>query len=328
MSLTLNGTPTSDSDRQLVAFGDHVVRHPALQACESLLDKLHRPARHRASQVRRHHGVAIGPPRGMLITGLTGTGKSTIASQYEQRFPREDLADRTHIPVLRVELPSQPRANVIGEQLLIALGDPFPGRGSGEFRLERAKRLMQQCGTTLLIFDEIQHVTDNLDLRTRDVAADALKNLMSTGIPVAFIGLPSARSYFVKNQQLGRRCTPKVALTPFGIKDEADRKLFRMLLKSLHAQLPPCETSALVDPECTLPLHYASFGLIGQLKQLVEAALRMVLDGGERALSREHLLLAFEQTIFAGCPTRRNPFSMKFDGLPLTEPGEPFHGLA
>lgn len=129
----------------------------------------------------------------MLITGLTGTGKSTISRHYAQQFPRYDLEDRTIIPVLRVELPGQPRANVIAEQLLVALGDPLPKEGSGEFRLERAKKLFRACGVSLIIIDEIQHLTDNLDDRTRNIAADTLKNLMNVGIPVVFIGLPSAR---------------------------------------------------------------------------------------------------------------------------------------
>ena len=310
---------------KIAQFTDHVVQHPALMRCIASMRTLHSSATHRSS--RSGSDVALGPPRGMLITGLTGTGKSTISRHYAQQFPRYDLEDRTIIPVLRVELPGQPRANVIAEQLLVALGDPLPKEGSGEFRLERAKKLFRACGVSLIIIDEIQHLTDNLDDRTRNIAADTLKNLMNVGIPVVFIGLPSARSYFVRNQQLGRRCTPKIRLSPFTLGTDKDRREFMTMLKSLHLLLPLAGPSALIDPDCTQLLYLASHGLLGQLTQLTEAALRIALTHKDGQLTREHFRIAFEETIFPDCGQARNPFHERFNGKPLTGVDEPYNGL-
>lgn len=327
-----NRSRFDDIELKLEEFIDHVVLHPTLVDCEAVMETFHKSALHRHARSTMR-GVAnamptvLGPPRGMLITGLTGTGKSTISEHYQLRYPRYEAEEGTIVPVLRVELPSHPRTNVIAEQLLEQLGDPFASKGSGELRMERAKKLIRKCGVGLIIFDEIQHLTDNLDARTRDAAADTLKNLMSIGVPVVFIGLPTARSYFVKNQQLGRRCTPKVRLMPFSVAEVGSRKEFMTLLKSLHRLLPTVGASALIDLECVLPLHLASFGLLGQLKQLVEAALRIMLKQEDTALTREHLRVAFERTIFSGCAQQRNPFDAKFNGLPLTRPEEPYNGL-
>lgn len=320
-------------EAKVEGYARQVVEYPPLQRCHALMQSLQRGAKQRrgARRTRRMLRIdkteALGPARGMLVTGLTGTGKTTISNHYEEHHPRYDVEDRTVIPVLYLELPSEPRANVIGEQLLLALGDPFPGEGSGAFRLQRAKALIRQCETDLIIIGEIQHVTDNLDRHARDIAADALKDLMNLGVPTVFFGLPSARSYFVKNQQLGRRCTPKIRLRPFGIAREEERNEFLGVLKSLHSLLPMKGPSALVDPNCALALHFASFGLFGQLSQLIEEALRIALTKEDTALRREHLRMAFEQTIFPGCSDARNPFSAKFNGMPLTRPEEPYNGL-
>lgn len=320
-------------ETKIESFAKQVVEYPPLERCHSIMQTLQRSAKQRRAARAAHRAKRadesqpLGPARGMLITGLTGTGKTTISNHYVERNPRYDVEDRTVIPVLFLELPSEPRANVIGEQLLLALGDPFPSDGSGAFRLKRAKTLIRECETDLIIIGEAQHVTDNLDSHARDIAADALKDLMNLGVPTVFFALPSAQSYFVKNQQLGRRCTPKIRLRPFGIANQDERDEFLGVLKSLHRLLPTVGESALIDSTCALALHFASFGLFGQLSQLIEEALRIVLTKEDTMLRREHLRTAFEQTIFPGCGDARNPFSMKFNGMPLTRPGEPYNGL-
>lgn len=320
-------------ETKIARFASQVVEYTPLERCQSIMKTLQGSARHRRSARAGRRAKPsdesrpLGPARGMLVTGLTGTGKTTIADNYVERYPRYETEDRTVIPVLFLELPSEPRANVIGEQLLLALGDPFPSEGTGAYRLKRAKTLIRQCETDLIIIGEVQHVTDNLDRKARDIAADALKDLMNLGVPTVFFALPSALPYFVKNQQLGRRCTPKIRLKPFGTATAEERKEFMGVLKSLHQALPVDGDSALIDPECVLPLHIASFGLFGQLSQLVEQALRIMLLGNHSTLRREHLQTAFEQAIFPDCKASRNPFSSKFSGALLTQPGEPYNGL-
>jgi hypothetical protein len=314
------GVPAIDADQceaRIARFSASSIAHPVWKQCLSTIRAMHVAGRHNRSK-----------PRGLLITGPTGTGKSTIAKEYESRYPRREVEDRTVIPVLRVELPGQPSAKVIGEHFLLTMGDPMAQCGSAEFRLARVRRLLAECRTECVIVDEFQHLTDNLDSRTRDIAADTVKNLMNeTGLPFVFIGGPSCRSYFVKNQQLGRRCTPKVELQPFGYGTTEEQRDFHRLLKALHQRLPLEGPSALVDASSVLPLFLASFGLLGHLTQLIEAALRLVLYEGAVQLDREVLKRAFGETIYQRCPPARNPFDLRFNGKPLDRPNEPFHGL-
>lgn len=304
-------------EAQVAAFSSIRVQHPVLTYCLDALSSMHAAARHNS-----------GKPRGMLIHGLSGTGKSTVAAQYEKQYPRRDEEERTVIPVLRVELPGQPTAKALSESILMAMGDPLSHRGSAEFRLGRVRTLFKACGVELVIIDECQHMTNNLDHRARDIAADTLKNLMNvTGIPFVFIGTPACSAYFVENQQLGRRCSPKIEVAPFGIRVADERRDFKRLLLSLDRSLPFTESSALIDATLTEALHLGCFGILGILTQLVEAALRITLRSEGSTLGRDSLHQAFAQVIFPRCSPSRNPFDVKFSGKPLTGPGEPFNGF-
>jgi hypothetical protein len=305
------------AERQVSEFFRATVEYPQMREALESLEVLRM-----ASRCNR------GRSRGALIYGPSGSGKSTLARCFEANHPRHDTSDRTVIPVLYVELPSQPTAKVIGESILTALNDDYAGVGSAEVKLHRAKKLLAACEVEVVLIDEIQHISDNLDSRSRDVAADTLKNLMnSTGIPFVFIGLPSGAAFFSNRMQLKRRLNPKVELSYFRFVTAAEQDDFGRLLLNFHERLPFQGESALIDSDLTYSLHSASFGLIGSLTLLLEGALRMALRQGTGALTRDHLRDAFSSEIFLGCKPSRNPFHVKFNGLPLVDKDEPYFGL-
>lgn len=309
--------PLQERMEAIARLTEKVIDLPMFQNCSTIIASMHVARR-----------INVRTPRGVLITGLTGSGKSTIAKGYLEDYPRYEGDDRTIIPVLYVELPSQPTAKAIAERMLVAMGDPFSERGSTEQKLHRIRRLLVECRVELIMLDEFQHITDRLDDRARDIAGDMLKNMMNeTNIPFVFLGGPSCRSYFLVNPQLGRRCSPKIDLAPFGVATSDQRREFQKLMKALDERLPFQGSSALVDVKFARRLWMASFGLVGQLTQLVGAALDIALSAGAPSLNIEHLSCGFSQSIYQGCPRSRNPFERSFDNMPLTQAGEPFHGF-
>ncbi|QHE83385.1 TniB family NTP-binding protein [Hydrogenophaga sp. BPS33] len=304
-------------EEKVSTFSNVLIQHAPLQAGIDALKVLMTASRHNRKKAR-----------GALIYGLSGAGKTTLCKCLEEQFPRYDADDRTIIPVLFVELPSQPTPKVIAEAILTAMGDPMAHSGTAEFRLSRVRTLLAACKVEIVLIDEVQHISDNLDGRTRDIASDTLKNLMNaTGIPFVFLGLPSASKYFSNRMQLGRRLNPKIHLGVFSYDTDANQDLFATLLLSFHEKLPFSGKSALIDPVLTPLFHRACYGLIGSLAMLLEAAVRIALRARANSLTREHLRKAFGEEVYLGCKSNRNPFDEKFDHRPLVNVGEPFFGF-
>ena len=60
----------------------------------------------------------------LLLTGQSGSGKSTILDTYWDAHRPETLEDRERIPVLYFEVPAAPSISAFASQILAALGDP------------------------------------------------------------------------------------------------------------------------------------------------------------------------------------------------------------
>lgn len=269
-----------------------------------------------------------GGPRGMLITGESGAGKSTMAKTYEALFPRVEEDERTLIPVLRIQTPGQPTAKEIGAELLRRLNDPFPELGSAEVRLARAHSLAEKCGVEMIIFDEVQHLFEGLDKRHRRIASNSLKNFMnSSEIPCVLIGTNDCITYLLEDKQLARRCSPKLELKGFSLGTDSGLKEFKRALLSLDTHLPMTAKSDLVNPQYTTAIYLATDGLIGNLMNLLEGALRRALISGAQRLTVEHFAEQFSNVIFPKCEANRNPFDAQFNGVPLAGVGEPFYRL-
>jgi hypothetical protein len=82
-------------------------------------------------------------PEGMLIKGLAGVGKSKLIKRYAEKFPPRDVVDRTIVPVLVVTIPQSATVKSLVSELLEALGDPFPDRGSAASQTRRLRKLIK-----------------------------------------------------------------------------------------------------------------------------------------------------------------------------------------
>lgn len=143
-----------------------------------------------------------------LITGESGCGKSELVKRYVEKYPRRELDEYTHVPVLYVKLRSPQTPKAFAQQILIALGDPQEGKGAKtrEELYERIRILCVGCRVELVILDEVQTLIQNRSKGVIASISDWFKDLMNcTKVPVVLVGMPWCRGFVEENDQLDTR---------------------------------------------------------------------------------------------------------------------------
>lgn len=289
-----------------------IIEHPGYLEAIQKIELLH--------QRSRLAGVA----GGLLITGHTGSGKSTVKMQYAERYPKEESIDRTHIKVLVVDTPSSPTVRSLVAAMLAAMGDPASQKGTAEEKTERLYKLLKGCGVELLIIDEFQHFLDRGKFSEACTVTDWLKNLINrANIPVVLIGLPRSAYVLELNEQLRRRFSSRYSLEPFAFAHTDDIHQFRGLLSAVQKQLP-IQTPALSEYEMAQRFHVATHGLMDYLAKLIDGAVQIAVVRQLRTLDLRTYADAFVESVWRNCPPELNPFNPNALLRPLTGRGEPF----
>lgn len=297
-------------------FRAKLIRHMGFEKALKEISRCHRMARYRLDE-----------PNCLLITGESGCGKSTLRRTYVNQYPRLEREDRTLIPVLDLELPSQPTVKNVAERMLIQLGDPFAEKGSAEGKTARIITLMRECGVELVILDEFQHFVDRSSEKVDYKIADWLKSVINASkVPFVLTGLPRCHRILEVNEQLRRRFLPRVSLHRFRIDNKEVSRQFFGVLKGLEKSLPLQSPSALSEKTIVPRIYYATHGVIDHTMKLICESLHIALSECLPTIDQEVLRRAFERVIWADARDQDNPFHQAFKERHLNRPGEPFYG--
>ncbi|NMG42640.1 AAA family ATPase [Aromatoleum toluvorans] len=306
---------TVSSRLQGFSIRQTVIEHPAFQEALLRVERLHLKSKN------------SGQAGGLLITGLTGSGKTTVRKEYERRYPVQDNGEILKIPVLNVDTPAPPTVKNLAEAILIAMGDPISHKGTAAQKTERIYRLLRICGVELLIIDEFQHFFDHGKRTEAARVTDWLKNLINNaGIPVVLMGMPDSARVLRLNPQLARRFSARFDLGPFRFTTVDEILRFRGLLSAIESALP-LPSIPISTPEMAQRFHCASFGLIDYVCKITDGAVDAARYHGCAHIDQHHLAEAFEEEVWRDASPGLNPFSASSDLRPLTRPGEPFADL-
>lgn len=266
-------------------------------------------------------------PDCLLITGVSGVGKSTIRKSYAAKYPRRELEERTIIPVIQMEIPTSPTIKNVAERILNVLGDPYAEKGSAESKTARIIKLFKECYVEIVILDEFQLFIDNSAGKVEYKVADWLKQLINaTKVPFVLTGLPRCKRILEVNEQLRRRFLPQLSLEPFSIKTKSQALEFSDLLYTLDSQIPFANKSAFAESAVISLVYYATHGLIAHLMKLVGGAVRISLEENKDRVDMDALSRAFKANLWGKVGVEGNPFESDFIPRKLNKDGEPFSG--
>lgn len=318
VSIMTRFAPGKDLSHEKPGFGFKLVGKP-------ITHRRYQEAMFRIAELhvrRRNYGTG----GGLLLTGPSGAGKSTMVRAYYATFPRQHLAERTYVPVLQVSVPSSPTARSLASAILEALGLSTAHRGTAPEKTSWIYDLFAKCGVEMVILDEFQHLFYTPTLNAFRDVTDWLKNLLEeTQVGMIACGLPAAEMVVNSNEQLTRRFSERVRITPFSLDEAADFLEFRGVLKELEARLPlPCEVP-LHEANLARRLQVGSYGLFDYVMKILEGAVSAAITTGSGPIDLPQLAAGFRTRVWRDVPDRLNPFHIDSLLRPLDRPGEVFH---
>ena len=209
-----------------------------------------------------------------LITGESGSGKSELVKQYAAKYPRRELEEYTHIPVLYVQLSSPQTAKAFTQQVLATLGDPQGGRGikTKEEGFSLIKKYCRECGVELIILDEMQTVIQNRSLGVIANITAWFKDLMNhSKVPVALVGMPWCLGVVKENDELDTRVGYRYYLETFRVSSQFSH--FVRFSELFSKEYEFASDFSLREPETAYRLFAYSSGIIRAIRgQIIRAA--------------------------------------------------------
>ncbi|MFG2088513.1 TniB family NTP-binding protein [Spirillospora sp. NPDC048824] len=234
----------------------------------------------------------------LLLIGSTNNGKSMIIEKFRRSHPVVSHADREEIPVLVVQMPSDPQVARFYTALLTALGAPLRAGMKLPVLEQLALRLLREAGVRTLVIDELHNVLAGRG----DVRREFLNLLRFLGnelkIPLVGVGTREAYLAVRSDDQLENRFAPFV-LPRWQADEEACS-----LLASFAASYPLRRPSPIATADMAEYLLTRTEGTIGELASLLTETAIAAIESGEEAINQRTLLMA----AYAGPTERRRMF--------------------
>lgn len=234
----------------------------------------------------------------LLLIGPTNNGKSMIVEKFRRTHPPSPDADQEHIPVLAVQMPSEPSVSRLYVALLGAMGAPLrPRRRLAELE-QLALELLRKVDVRMLVIDELHNILAGNSANRREFLN--LLRFLGNELRIPLVGVGTREAYLAirSDDQLENRFEP-VTLPLWEPDDNCCS-----LLASFAAALPLQRRSQIATPDMAGYLLTRCEATIGELARLLMAAAVAAVESGDEAINQRTLNMAD----YAGPSERRRQF--------------------
>jgi hypothetical protein len=234
----------------------------------------------------------------LLLVGPTNNGKSMIVEKFRRTHPASSDADQEHIPVLVVQMPSEPSVIRFYVALLAAMGAPLRPRPRLPEMEQLALALLRKVGVRMLVIDELHNVLAGNSVNRREFLN--LLRFLGNELRIPLVGVGTRDAYLAirSDDQLENRFEPMM-LPVWEANDDCCS-----LLASFAASLPLRRPSSIATLDMARYLLTRSEGTIGELAHLLMAAAVAAVESGEEAINHRTLSMAD----YTGPSERRRQF--------------------
>nr|WP_250646561.1 TniB family NTP-binding protein [Pseudomonas oligotrophica] len=234
----------------------------------------------------------------LLLVGPTNNGKSMIIEKFRRTHPASSDEDQEHIPVLVVQMPSEPSVIRFYVALLAAMGAPLRPRPRLPEMEQLALALLRKVGVRMLVVDELHNVLAGNSVNRREFLN--LLRFLGNELRIPLVGVGTRDAYLAirSDDQLENRFEPMM-LPVWEANDDCCS-----LLASFAASLPLRRPSSIATLDMARYLLTRSEGTIGELAHLLMAAAVVAVESGEEAINHRTLSMAD----YSGPSERRRQF--------------------
>lgn len=305
--------PGAPCERSYISIDRTPIRHRAYKRCEQSIASMHL------------RSVEEGIGGCGLLVGPSGVGKTLLQKSYqaECELGRDDPDS---MPIIRAVIPSKPTVKSVVTEMLHAANHPcYAAKESESLKTIRLMELLRDLGTEVVFLDEMTNVPDQAAVNVEHELTDWLKNFIDEfGRLVVLVGLDRIANLLRRNNQLRRRISGKLVMTPLSRGTAENWTEFRDIMRELHSRTP-IQAIRFDEQILARRFYFASAGLMDYLVRMVNFAATLASLNDE-SINVSFLAEAFVQVVWPDCPSGLNPFLMRDpDELRLlTEPGEPF----
>jgi len=234
----------------------------------------------------------------LLLIGPTNNGKSMIIEKFRRTHPPLSHPGQEQIPVLAVQMPSEPSVLRFYIALLAAMGAPLRPRQRLVELEQVALTLLRQIGVRVLVIDELYNVLAGRGHTRREFLN--LIRFLGNELRIPLVGVGTREAYLAvrSDDQLENRFEP-LTLPRWEPDEQACS-----LLASFAVALPLRRRSAIATEDMARYLLTRSEGTIGELTHLLTDAAVAAIESGEESINQRTLLLA----PYTGPTERRRSF--------------------
>jgi hypothetical protein len=293
-------TETGQASASIAKVHSTLVRYERYNELHELIDEC------------REISKMAGEPQCMTLEGVTGAGKSTLLREYAKAFPRYEMEEGSKIPVFYARTPSPVTVKGMASRMLEELGDPAAGKGTLWSMNSRLRHFFKECEVEIAFLDDLHQLIDRKTYRILEEVSDWLKVLIKdTNIPFVVVGITGTMELILEtNPQLSRLFAARETLAPlhWDPKDSKAMEEFVAFVTFAEAGMEISLSQEIERKEMLHRLYHATDGVVGNVMNLMRAAVLRARKEGAQELTLSILSEAFEKRLRKHMGGRANPF--------------------
>lgn len=234
----------------------------------------------------------------LLIIGPTNNGKSMIIEKLKRTYPATSEPDAEKIPVVSVQMPSEPSIKRFYSALLVAIGAPIRHMKHISELEQQALKLLRAVKVRMLVIDELHNITAGKGNIQREFLN--LLRFLGNELRIPLVGIGTKEAYLAirTDDQLENRFEPMV----LPIWQEGQE--LESLLASFVAMLPLRKPSHIATSDVARYVLARTEGTIGEIAQLLSCTAIAAIESGEESINSR----TFNLANYEGPTERRRSF--------------------